>query len=550
MSDTPTQSMRKRARKACEPCRERKRKCNGRRPCSSCVRFEYECSFESRERRIHSPVNTPSHQSHQTATTPKLTPNDHSFVQSLEANSGPAFVRRLALSIDPANAPRPHVFAWNVGPRGPSSVEMSSASRIADLISESNLNLLASVYFEKIDPCYGFINRESFFRHVRTRWTSPDSTDGYDAVLCGVAALGSFFSRQSTPSVEGSLIKLSRSILDNHITSGVPSIDMITGWVCQVVYLRMTAAPLAAWMASCTTMHLIEAAGLHFESPTRSNTVLTPITADPNIRQRLVGVAQHLHTWISFDLGLARVSLQQQPQTTTLQSTTPGDYTEKLLSLLPVSASLDPSEPQDEDNLHSTLSQLVSSQDHQPPLVMAQCNLLLCILRRIHTQSSHLIGKINEDPGMDAVLAFMRKALWAARTLADSISPWHQVANIPFQIVCTLLVIDSRASLRLLREAMQTLRHVTFIFQTSNLKEACSNARLLLWLHQKRRTEDVNMVTDVLASDASADAAAESDGELGVSSEVELAWIDSLTAGMPSLQDIDADLILNGDYMI
>lgn len=36
---------------------------------------------------------------------------------SLEANSGAAFVRKLGLRIDPARAPRLHLFAWNVGER-------------------------------------------------------------------------------------------------------------------------------------------------------------------------------------------------------------------------------------------------------------------------------------------------------------------------------------------------------------------------------------------------------------------------------------------------
>ena len=43
---------RMRARKACEPCRERKRKCDGGNPCSCCVRYEYDCYYFSvRERR-------------------------------------------------------------------------------------------------------------------------------------------------------------------------------------------------------------------------------------------------------------------------------------------------------------------------------------------------------------------------------------------------------------------------------------------------------------------------------------------------------------------
>lgn len=549
--DKTTRSFRKRARKACEPCRQRKRKCNGAQPCGSCVRFEYDCYYQTRAR--EPVVETPNLSANQLpGPTSRLTPKDRSFVQSLEANSGAAFVRRLGLAIDPANAPRSHLFAWNAGPRSVSSAPQGSVpTRIVDIISKTDIRFLASVYFDKIDPCYGFIDRDSFFQHVGARWSSPLATDAYDAVLCGVAALGSYFSRQTPASVEASLIQLARSIIENDFASEVPSMDIITGWVCRVVYLRMTAAPLTAWVASCTAMHLIEAAGLHCELSNIPKTVLSPdIIGDPDIRRRIVGVAQHLNTWISFDLGLPRVSFQQQPTNSIPLSAKPGDYTDKLLSLLPVSASLDPSEPQDDSNLHSTLLQLVQSNDHQPPLIMAQCNLLLCILRRIHGQRTHLLSKVMDEPGMDAVIAFMRKALWAARTMADTINPWHNMANVPFQIICILLVIDSRASLRLLKEAIQTLHHLTSTFDTSILREACSTARLLLWLHHKRRSEDVNIVGDVLALDVPKPMAVDVGTDVpAASSEVELAWIDNLTAGMPSLHDIDIDQFLSGDIL-
>ncbi|GAD93682.1 C6 transcription factor [Paecilomyces variotii No. 5] len=549
--DKGSRSFRKRARKACEPCRQRKRKCNGAQPCSSCVRFEYDCFYHSRAREpVIEPVNvTPSQPA---GPTPKLTANDQSFVQSLEANSGAAFVRRLGLAIDPANAPRSHLFAWNVGPRSSSLASRGSApTRIVDIISKTDIRFLASVYFEKVDPCYGFIDRDSFFQHVGARWSSPPATDVYDAVICGVAALGSYFSRQTPPEVETALAQLGRSILENDSTSEVPSIDIITGWVCRVVYLRMTATPLTAWVASCTAMHLIEAAGLYYEPTNLPKTVLSPaVMGDPDMRRRLVGVAEHLNTWISFDLGLPRVSFQQQRSTTIPLSPRPGDYTDKLLSLLPVSASLDPSEPQDDSNLYSTLTQIVQSQDHQPPLIMAQCNLLLCILRRIHSQGGHLPSIIMDEPGIDAVLEFMKKTLRAARRMADTINPWHNMANVPFQVTCTLIVIDSRASLRLLKEAMQTLHHLTSTFDTPVLKEACSTAHLLLWLHYKRRSEDVDIVGDILASDIPKPLAMDMGNEnLAPSNEVELAWVDSLTADMPSLHDIDIDQLLSGDVL-
>jgi hypothetical protein len=40
-----TTSMRKRARKACIPCHQRKRKCDAEYPCGMCATYEYNCRY-------------------------------------------------------------------------------------------------------------------------------------------------------------------------------------------------------------------------------------------------------------------------------------------------------------------------------------------------------------------------------------------------------------------------------------------------------------------------------------------------------------------------
>ncbi|RFU23639.1 hypothetical protein B7463_g12699, partial [Scytalidium lignicola] len=306
------QQTRKRSKTACEPCRERKRKCDGHRPCRTCTRYEYDCYYApyrsaallGQVQQNASPRPAASSLSNnETASTSSPT-----ILKSLEANSGAAFMRRLGLSIDPVNAPKLHLFAWNVGARSPSTgAEASASFRIVDIISQGEMQMLASVYFEKIHPCYAFVDRDVFFQHVGARW-QPFLTEVYDSVLCGVAALGSFFSRSSGV-IEQRLVALSKTILNSYPAVKPPSMDLILGWICRVVYLRTTATPLTAWMASCTAMHLIEAAGLHREASSGS-VLITSSECSEDSRRRVFGVAQHLHTWISFDLGLSRVSLQ------------------------------------------------------------------------------------------------------------------------------------------------------------------------------------------------------------------------------------------------
>ncbi|OBT49762.1 hypothetical protein VE04_09353 [Pseudogymnoascus sp. 24MN13] len=40
-----TTSMRKRVRKACIPCHQRKRKCDAEYPCGMCATYEYNCRY-------------------------------------------------------------------------------------------------------------------------------------------------------------------------------------------------------------------------------------------------------------------------------------------------------------------------------------------------------------------------------------------------------------------------------------------------------------------------------------------------------------------------
>jgi hypothetical protein len=270
---------RKRSRVACETCRKLKRKCDGARPCGICVRFEYDCSYHHQgqapasradadgavpERDLPSP---PSYATPASAVFRRRSdgpapanPSAHIHLRSLEANSGAAFVRKLALNIDPNNAPRMHLFAWNVflGARG---VATSRTARcVTDMITQANMEMLAAVYFDKIDPCYGFIDRQDLDRVIKTRWAVDSSDALYDAVLCGLVALGYLFSHVQPPTLELDLVETAKGILDRTF-SQVPSFTSVTAWVLRVVYLRIAGTPHEAWMTSCVMMHMVEAAG-------------------------------------------------------------------------------------------------------------------------------------------------------------------------------------------------------------------------------------------------------------------------------------------------
>ncbi|KAF2717898.1 hypothetical protein K431DRAFT_254481 [Polychaeton citri CBS 116435] len=551
MSGAITKSRRKRSRIACEPCRERKRRCTGGNPCTTCNDWGYDCYYEAQSRTrpgvpAHTSSTAPTSSTNFNASGIYLSskaapPDPQSIIRNLESNSGAAFVRKMALKIDPVDAPKLKLFGWNVGARElDSDFGNFPASSIVDIISQSNMKVLADNYFAKVDPCYGFLDRHLFYQRLEVRWQTPSYSGTYDSVLAGVAALGSLFSQVKVSATELQLVELARSILDVHRISGPPSLDLITGWTLRVVYMRMTTSPHAMWIASSTLMHLLEASGLSLELPV--DTVFQrSMQCDSDIRSRLIGVAQHLNTWTSFDIGLSRVSI---PNCSVLNpSPRPGDYTTELLKILPVSTGLDPGRPQDDAHLESLLVQTLDGVHTQPPSVLGQCNLVLCIFRRLR------VVNLNTSPALiERILALLKHGLHCARTMVLDSCPWHHTANIPFQVICILLEMDTSASLGLLPDAMQTLKLVASIYDTKVMREAYSTACLLILLYHQRRTRDMKIFDEVLGTHCRQKDTGLPPRQPSPNDD-EVSWLESLVNEMPSLQDVDIEHFLNADMI-
>lgn len=563
MVQTTGQLKRKRARVACEPCRERKRKCDGGNPCGTCSSWGCDCYFE--DSRSHSKHKSTAPSTYSEPPPPPLTSappsvgggglpapnveqsravNPRGVVRSLAANSGAAFVRKMGLKVDPANAPRLNLFGWNVGARQLSSGLTTAAALalpIVDIITVGDMKQLARVYFNKVDPCYGFIDEHVFFERLNARWQSGGGGSGiYDSVLAGVAALGLLFSERTVKITELHLVESARSILERYDGCIAPSVNLVTGWMLRVIYMRMTAPPYSTWLASSTLIHLIEAAGLRHES--QDGMVLSNARCDPDIRRRLVGVAQHQNMWTSYDLGLSRVSLKADLSLSL--SPRPGDYTAELLGLLPISASLDPEEAQDDCDLQWSLVQTLDRVHTQPPSVLAQTNLVLCILRRLH------LLNINTSPAIaDRVLELFQKALQSARSMLTNCCPWQHVANVPFHIITILLEMDTCASLAQLPEAMQVLKLVASTYNTNTMHEAYATARLLVFLYQQRRLHDAKLLGNVLDVDSQPDnSTCSKPRPPRMSPNLEdMPLLEELVADMPSLQGFDFDQFLNLD---
>lgn len=192
---------------------------------------------------------------------------------------------------------------------------------------------------------------------------------------------------------------------------------------------------------------------------------------------------------------------------------------------------------------------------------------MLCIYRRLRALSPN--GPLFPNL-LDRVLALAGRGLRAARSMVASTSPWHQVANVPFQVVCSLLAIDSRAALDLLADAMRTLREVLVAYDTTSMREAYSTAYLLIALHQKRKEDDTRALAEVLRVNSAAAAPVpdlerstvepqppkesspdqthnHTRDESKPALSDEFSWLGDLMIDMPSLQHFDLDQFLMTD---
>ncbi|KAH8696426.1 hypothetical protein BGW36DRAFT_417589 [Talaromyces proteolyticus] len=522
------QSRRKRSRMACEPCRDRKKRCNGGIPCSTCNIYGYKCYYQklTRSKRSVSALRSTSAQVSPNIPTSQGAPTNEidncAFAESLEANSGAAFVRKAGLKIDPINAPKRNLFGWNVGTRQlPSNVAAVSPLSIVDIVFLDDIKALSNVYFTKVDPFYGFIDVSVFSVRLEARWQPRLNGDVHDAVLAGVGALGSLFSQRRINNTEAQLVELARYILDVHVDYGTPSAELVTAWVLRVIYLRLTARPYPTWIASCTLMHLIEAHHFH-QDTTNTDSLPIPTVTDTQIRNRLVGVARHLNLWISYDLGVSRVSLANGPSTI-LPSGTSNDSTVEILNLLPISTCLGPEATCDDRKIQGLLLQTLKGTHIQPPSVLAQCNLVLCLLRRLHMTNITSSWKT-----IELVLDLFGRSLRAVRSLVSNCCPWHHVANVPFNMISILLEMENSEALTLLSQAMDTLKFVVSIYDTETIKEAYSTAYMLILLYQRRRHEDAELILNKVLQIHNLLPEHESPVQISTSCPEEQPWLQSL----------------------
>jgi hypothetical protein len=496
---SPPSQKRQRAKQACEPCRLRKRRCDGSMPCNMCTQFEYKCFFEKHSRKRsklvdHANAELTSPVKIESPVEVRQGVEESSKMRSMEANSGIAFTRFLGQRLDPSSGPKLFTFGWNLGIGYTESTPVGTP--ITALLNQDQMTILAQRYFEWLHPVYGFLDKDWVLTGINMRWKSGQMCSVPDHIFCGVAAIGLLFSTGEMTPLLRNLAESQRRALENSSIMRPPCMKDVQSWILQSIFLRAADHPHASWMASCTMMHLIESIGLQEEANT---SILHPAVSDshddPEIRRRTFWVARMINSWISFEYGRNRVAIRGI--TASFPTSEEGDFTTEYLNLYSISCCLDPEQADKSPQWEEFLAQVEAHEASHPAIMLTKANLALCGYRRLRIACPNLSPR-----AMERIISLGLQGLAAAREMAEKKLCWWHVSNVPFQVICVFLAMDTKEALCHLGTAMRTLEFVVAQFGTVAIKEVLKTARFLVRLSKKRKDEDSQTLAMTLDKDS------------------------------------------------
>ena len=497
-------SRRRRARRACEPCRQRKRKCDGRDPCRTCVEAEYDCYWQTRSesRRIipaqQHPLggHTKSEEVEDGRETHAAAEHGLSDSEMAEAHraeaildptkprymmatSAVAFPRILGSELAEGKAPRVHSFAWNLGIRAEPPPIKPDVTR---LISLEQAKSLSKVYFAVVHPCFAFLDVETFEQSCTDRWLNHLTDHSMDTIICGVAALGSFFSGNDQ-ALETSLMEHAKEVLQGSSVLYHPGPTHVGAWILRTLYLRLTTRPHASWIASCTAMHISEATGLHIELH-KGVSQQNPMDTNSELMRRMFWTSWSLHTILSYEYGRTRIDLQ-----CTCQDPSTHLWPRESWDLLHIARAVARDKPSEDQTtkmhtLKGVLKTVIELNISSEVMSLLRADMVFCVYRHLRLLRHHFTKSQLSD-----IIKTGRCAIPVAARLAQEYRVWWSVISTPFQFVCVLLAIDSAESLSEVSNAMDKLETINELFDTHMVREATQMAKSLVQMARDRKAE-------------------------------------------------------------
>ncbi|KAI7529829.1 hypothetical protein KC317_g20246, partial [Hortaea werneckii] len=145
----------------------------------------------------------------------------------VRANSAIAFPRILGMDMESESIPRLHSFAWHTGIR---AEPLDDAVVLNSLLTWPECQQYAKPYFTIVRPEFGLLEEPEFMEQAAARFSNPGGSHDVDAVILGVAAIGSFFSMNPHPK-ETEFVFGARDVLVQRGLSHSPSSNSVAAWI-------------------------------------------------------------------------------------------------------------------------------------------------------------------------------------------------------------------------------------------------------------------------------------------------------------------------------
>jgi hypothetical protein len=422
MQKTQSTMLRQRSRRACEPCRTRKVKCNGEFPCDVCKGYGYSCSFPDDSPKPKKKARIEEATKETPLPTPDTTVQDAKWSsirycgtddgkwsylvevpnnKDLKLSSSPfpeslisryttlhsavAFPRELGRSLDMPNAPRLHPFAWNTGSREERFPQFGN--RIFNQITLQDALHHAKTYFEIVHPVFGLLDRNHFTRICIAGWSLRQMPVDLEAMVSCVVALGSLFSAGEQWSMETAIADQASLLLEISISSPPSqlSLKFVVAWLLRAIYLRCTTRPHLSWMATCNAMHIAESIGLHQEFGSMDVLRERPrevALMETSHRRKVFWVATSLNRLFSTEYGrspVVLVSISCAPLEP-LEKGDEGDFTAAFVNLW---ALMPKHDQQDKEKFGLALQKIFDFDVDLPPFALLKADLCFMIFRKM-----------------------------------------------------------------------------------------------------------------------------------------------------------------------
>ena len=425
----------------------------------------------------------------------------------LDSSSAVAFPRVLGVQFDARKAPRLHSFAWNLGIR--SEPLVNAADDLKGIVSLDDVHVYSSQYFAIVNPSFDILDQLDFTRRASMRWKDGPTSENadFDPILCGVVALGHFFTQETDGGTECALIAYAKGRLESITFKKPCSTDLIAAWILRTIYLRATTRPHASWMASNITMHQVQAAGLHLHHSSIAVIDRSLSQAQSLYRQKVFWVARALNAMFCYEYSRPRINIDRM---SCLKFDTTASISGPTRVLLEV-ADLIPEDSQTCENA-SLIAQTKLMLDSIAGLTAEDASSVFMCTDTAFAAYRHLRPTLNiriassseVDPTVSHVLNLGYKALEVIRghLSQPSPAPWWSLISIPFQFVLILLSLDSTESLSQIANALEILTEVAAQFDTHLTREAVQNAKTLIRLSQDRKERDARILRNAITSSA------------------------------------------------